>query len=59
MIDTCGSRVTRRLKNLTFRPPKYRTDALLILWVEVLKTLGYPSLANGINENALTKDMYL
>jgi hypothetical protein len=47
------------LKNLIVRPPKGRTEALLILWVEGLKPLGYPSLANGITKNAFTKYMYL
>jgi hypothetical protein len=50
ILDTCGSRDSRPLKNLTFRPSKCRTEALLILWVEGLMTLGYPSLVNGFTK---------
>jgi hypothetical protein len=42
-----------------FMPPKCRTEAVLILWVEILKPLGYPSLDKGITKNAFTKYMSL
>jgi hypothetical protein len=38
-LDTCGSMVSRPLKNLIFKPPKCRTEALVILWVEGLMPL--------------------
>jgi hypothetical protein len=59
MLDTCGSSVSQPLKNLTFTPPTCRTEALLILWLEGLMLLRYPSLVNGITKNAFTKSMYL
>jgi hypothetical protein len=46
-------------KNLTFRPPKCQQEALVILWLEALMPLEYPSSVNGITKNAFTKSMYL